>query len=153
MDGDARAEALRFPASQPRPEDFPGVHVALTFVGLTDTGSVISGYSSHLGESVYRYDGGQPIRLNEGFDFRALAMNDKGTIVGLRMEDGVDRAALVLWEDGSFRDLESELPDLGDLTLRSIVGINAQGEIAAAASDPDGALVGLVFTPLEHDPG
>jgi len=147
--GDVSPQTLPFPESQPRPSEFPGLHLAQTFIGLTDSGAVIAGYSSHLSQVDYRYEQDQPVRLNEGFDFEALAANKWGTIVGARIDRDLDRTVLVLYERGAFRDLDDELPDLGDLMLRSIVAINSNNQILASAIDTDGALVGLVFTPLD----
>jgi len=75
-------ELLPMPDSQPRPDDFPGLHLALTFVGVTEGGSVLAEYSSHLGQSAYFYDGGKPTQINQGFDVNIYAMNRHGVVVG-----------------------------------------------------------------------
>lgn len=111
-------------------EIFEGANVASTGEGLNNRGEVVGTLEFGIAY-IHGPEGTKLLGLVEGTKARALAVNDKGTVVGLTIDRG--REYLTLWRDGRLDIVE---------TPSSVVpyAINNDEVIVGATSVPPSGL-------------
>jgi probable HAF family extracellular repeat protein len=83
---------------------------------------------------------------------QAMAINDRGQIVG-RVYEGTGKSGrAILWENGSILDLNDLLPPNSGWTLHSAEDINTQGQITGTGSH-EGQRRAYLLTPPRANPG
>ena len=121
--------------------------------GINDVGTVVGWLFRDNGvRNAFVWSASDGVQALEGLgglrsDSWAYSINENGTIVG-KANDVNGFGHAVMWDGGSFYDLNSLIPSGLGLTIRSALGINDSGSIVASGINASGQWEGLLLTPI-----
>jgi len=88
-------------------------------------------------------------RLYETPEVQALAINDRGVIVGFEATPELVKTEARLWVDGEVHDLQDLMPDLPEeYRLSNAVDVNDRDEVLAHAFVEDGGPIQVTLLVL-----